>query len=233
MISPKISRLLDYLPDGLVRYASEKVVNIIIKKYVDLKVEGLENLNNIKKPVIFVCNHLSNSDALILDKVLKNHDVTYVAGVKLTQNATTNIGVKLVKTTTLKPNSADKEGLTRIIHILKEKNNILIFPEGTRSRTKNMIQAKKGLLLIAKITKAPIIPIGICGTEKFMPINDSGDMAAEHFYPSKVVVKIGKQMEVPAKNEGEEKLAYEERALSTVMKAVAELIPESYRGVYK
>lgn len=233
MISPKISKLLDYLPQGLVNAVARKIVNNIISKYVDLKVQGLENIKDIKKPVIFVCNHLSNSDALILEKLLKNQDITYVAGIKLSQNPTTNIGIKLVKTITLKPNTADKEGLTKIINTVKAGNNILIFPEGTRSRTGSMIEAKKGLLLIAKVTKAPIIPIGIYGTEKFMPINQTGDMAAESFHYAEVGVKIGKQMMIPNKNEGEEKLAYEERALSTVMKAIAELIPESYRGVYK
>lgn len=233
MISPKITKLLNYLPEGLVNVVSRKIVNIIIKRYTTLEIKGIENLNNIKKPVIFICNHLSNSDALILDKVLKDQDVTYVAGIKLTQNSTTNIGVRLVKTTVLKPNTADKDGLTKIINIVKKGGNILLFPEGTRSRSGNMIEAKKGLLLIAKVTKAPIIPIGIYGTEKFLPINDTGDMAAESFHHAKIGVTIGKQMTLEAKEEGEDKASYENRALTTLMKGISNLIPESYRGVYK
>lgn len=233
MISPKLAKIIDYLPDKFVNFAAGKIVNYIIKKYANIDFKGEENLNNIKKPVIFICNHLSNSDALILDKILKDQDVTYVAGVKLSQNATTNLGVRLVKTTSLKPNTADKEGLTKIINIIKSGNNVLIFPEGTRSRTGSMIEAKKGLLLIAKITGVPIVPIGIWGTEKFMPINDSGDMAAESFHHAHIGVRIGKQLNVPKKEQGEEKPAYEERALTTLMKAIAELIPEEYRGVYK
>ncbi|MFL0268484.1 lysophospholipid acyltransferase family protein [Candidatus Clostridium radicumherbarum] len=233
MISPKITKLLDYLPEGLVNVVSRKIVNIIIKKYTTLEIKGLENLNNIKKPVIFICNHLSNSDALILDKILKDHDVTYVAGIKLTQNSTTNIGVRLVKTTVLKPNSADKDGLTKIINIVKMGGNILLFPEGTRSRSGSMIEAKKGLLLIARVTKAPIIPIGIYGTEKFLPINDIGDMAAESFHHAKIGLTIGKQMTLEEREEGEDKASYENRALTTLMQGISTLIPESYRGVYK
>lgn len=233
MISPKIAKLLDYLPEGLVNVIAKKIVNNIIKKYTSIEVKGLENLKNIKKPVIFICNHLSNSDALILDKVLKAQDITYVAGIKLTQNSTTNIGVKLIKTTVLKPNSADKEGLTKIINIVKAGSNIALFPEGTRSRTGAMIEAKKGLLLIAKVTKAPIIPIGIYGTEIFLPINDSGNMAAESFHHSKIGVTIGKQTELPEKEQDEDKVAYEKRALTTLMKEISKLVPESYRGVYK
>ncbi|MFL0246537.1 lysophospholipid acyltransferase family protein [Candidatus Clostridium stratigraminis] len=233
MISPKITKLLDYLPEGLVNVVSKTIVNIIIKRYTTIETKGIENLNNIKKPVIFISNHLSNSDALILDKVLKDQDVTYVAGIKLTQNSTTNIGVRLVKTTVLKPNSADKDGLTKIINIVKKGGSILLFPEGTRSRSGSMIEAKKGLLLIARVTKVPIIPIGIYGTEKFLPINDSGDMAAESFHHAKIGVTIGEQMTIEEKEEGEDKASYEKRALTTLMQGISTLIPESYRGVYK
>lgn len=233
MISPKLAKLIQYLPDGLVNYMSKKVIDIIIKKYANLKIEGIENLNDIKKPVIFICNHLSNSDALILNKVLKDQDVTFVAGIKLTENPTTNIGVRIIKTTVLKPNTADKEGLTKIINIVKGGNNILIFPEGTRSRTGSMIEGKKGLLLIARVTGAPIVPIGIYGTEKFLPINDSGNMASESFQYSDIGVKIGKQISIPQKEKNENKTDYETRSLTTLMKAIAGLIPESYRGIYK
>lgn len=233
MISPKVAKLLDYLPEKLVKMVSRKIVDYIIKKYTTIELNGVENLENIKKPVIFICNHLSNSDALILDTVLRDQDVTYVAGIKLTQNPTTKIGTRLVKTTIVKPNSADKEGLTKVIKIVKEGGSIVIFPEGTRSRTGSMIEAKKGLLLIARVTGAPIIPIGIQGTEKFMPINEEGDMAAESFNYSKVGINIGSEIHMPDREQGEDKAIYEERALSTLMKEVAKLIPESYRGVYK
>jgi 1-acyl-sn-glycerol-3-phosphate acyltransferase len=233
VISPKIAKITDYLPDKIVNFAARKFVDYMIKKHANIDLKGKENLNNIKKPVIFICNHLSNSDALILDKVLKDQDITYVAGVKLSQNATTNLGVRIVKTTPLKPNTADKEGLTRIINLIKSGNNILIFPEGTRSRTASMIGAKKGLLLIAKITNVPIIPIGIWGTEKFLPINDTGNMDKESFKDANIGVRIGKPISIPKREQGEGKQDYEKRALTTLMKAIAELIPEEYRGVYK
>nr|WP_284703581.1 lysophospholipid acyltransferase family protein [Clostridium swellfunianum] len=233
VISPKIAKLIQYLPDTFVDFIARKVVDHIIKKYVDLDIKGQENIIGLKKPVIFICNHLSNSDGLILDRLLREQDVTYVAGIKLTQNATTNFGVRLLKTTVVKPNTADKEGLTKVINILKGGNNILIFPEGTRSRTGSMIEAKKGILLIAKLTKATIVPLGIWGTEKFMPISKEGDMAAETFYHAKVGLRVGKPMELPIKENGEDRHAYDERAIITLMKAIAELIPEEYRGIYR
>ena len=71
-----------------------------------------------------------------------------------------------------------------------------MFPEGTRSRTASMIEAKKGVLLIARLTKAKIVPFGLIGTEKLMPINDT-DMGAEHFEYAKVDVVFGKPITSP------------------------------------
>ena len=108
----------------------------------------------------------------------------------------------------------------------------MMFPEGTRSRTGEMIEAKKGLLLIAKLAKATIVPMAITGSEVFMPINDS-DMGGETFNPSNVTVKIGKAIQVPAKEKEEDKNRYNDRAMFEIMRSVAELLPENYRGVYK
>lgn len=232
MLSPKITRLTKLLPQPLVSYFVKKLADNLIDKHANITIEGKENLNTVKYPVIFICNHLSNSDGLVLSKILKEQDPTFVAGVKLSNNATTNLGINIVKTTPIIPNAPDKEGISKILQLLKGGENIFIFPEGTRSRTGSMIEAKKGILLIAKLAKVPIIPIGISGTEKLLPIDPNGDMAKEKFGNAEVCINIGKEFSVPMKEEGEDKVMYEQRALNTIMKKIAELLPEKYRGIY-
>lgn len=107
----------------------------------------------------------------------------------------------------------------------------MIFPEGTRSRERKMLEAKKGLLLVAKLSKARIAPIGMWGTENFLPINDK-DMEHEEFCRARVDVRFGEPISFPARQEGEDKKEYEKRAMDEIMKSVAVLIPESYRGYY-
>lgn len=233
MISSKMAKLISYMPKGLVNYISKKLVDKYIDKYADIYVTGEENLRNIKKPVIFICNHLSNSDGLILNRILKEQDVTFVAGVKLSNDPVTNIGINIVKTITIKPNSADKEAITKVVSTIKEGNNVVIFPEGTRSRVGSMIEAKKGILLIARLTKASIIPIGMWGTEKLLPINKNGNMSGEKFNHAKVTVTIGKPVSLPEKLKDEDRHAYDDRSLNVLMKHISVLLPEEYRGVYK
>ncbi|EET84683.1 phospholipid/glycerol acyltransferase, partial [Clostridium carboxidivorans P7] len=164
-------------------------------------------------------------------KFLKEEDITFVAGIKLSKNPLTNLGMSMTKTIPIKPNTADKDSISKIVKTLKAGNNVLIFPEGTRSRTSTLIEAKRGVFLVQKLSKASIIPLGIHGTEKLLPIQK--DMGSEKFNYAKVTLNIGKKIEVPEKMENEDKHAYEERSVSFMMKKIAELLPESYRGVYR
>lgn len=233
MISNTMAKIISILPDAFVKLISKKVVNGYLNKYANIIIEGSELLNVIKTPTIFVCNHLSNSDGLVLAKALKVIDPTFVAGVKLSNNAVTSIGSNVIKTTSIKPNSADREGLKRAVELVKQGESLLIFPEGTRSRAGSLIEAKKGILLIAKMTRAPIVPIGLYGTEKLLPIDIDGNMSSEEFNYADVHIRIGEQFDLPKKESYQERKEYEEFALTYIMTQVARLLPEHHRGVYK
>jgi 1-acyl-sn-glycerol-3-phosphate acyltransferase len=231
MISPWMAKLIGCLPQGLVRYISKKVLNGYLNKYATIEVKGIEHLNEVKRPIVFICNHLSNSDALVLSDVFKKENLTFVAGMKLNNDCLTKLGMSMTKTIVIKPNSADKGAISNIVKAIKSGENMLIFPEGTRSRTSTMNKGKKGIVLIQKLSKGRIVPIGIWGTEKLLPINDKG-MALESFHPAKVTVNIGKELHVPGRNKDEEKHEYEDRVIDFFMYEIAKLLPEKYRGVY-
>jgi len=232
MISPGMSRLIGMLPDSLIKFLANKILYGYVKKYAKIKVNGMENLKGVKKPMLFICNHLSNSDALVLNKTFKEQDLAFVAGVKLNANVLTNLGMHITKTINIKPNAADKDAISHTVKYLKEGNNVLIFPEGTRSRDGKMNEAKKGIVLIQRLSKATVIPVGLSGTEKLLPINDN-DMALEDFRYADVTVNVGKPTEIPPKGKAEDRREYDDRVLNIMMKSIARLLPESYRGVYK
>lgn len=232
MISPTMVKIISHLPKGLVTSVSKKILNGYLKKYANIEVKGLENLKDVKKPILFICNHLSNSDALVINHILKDQDITYVAGIKLSHNPLTNLGISMTKTITIKPNTADKDSISNIIKTLRSGNNILIFPEGTRSRVGSMIEGKKGVVLIQKLSKATVIPMSISGTEKLLPISEEG-MEKEKFQYADVKITIGKALDIPKREDGEEKHHYEDRVLNYMMENIAVLLPKEYQGVYK
>lgn len=232
MISPILVKIIARLPKGVLRYLSKKILNGYVNKYANIEISGKGKLPGFPNPTLFICNHLSNSDALVLNKVLREKNLTFVAGVKLSSNPLTSLGVNITKTIPIKPNTADKDAISKIIKTLKEGNNVLIFPEGTRSRVGSLIEAKKGVLLIAKLSKANIVPVAITGTENLLPI-DNSDMGAEKFHNADITVTIGDKIEIPEKELNEERHSYENRCVSYLMKQIANLLPYEYRGVYK
>ncbi len=220
------------IPDKLTRNIVSFSINRYINKYANLKIINEDKLKKIPSPVIFICNHLSNADGLILNKVLKDLDVTFIMGVKLTRDPMTNLGTRIVKTIQITPSSPDKSAISNLVNHVKNGNNILIFPEGTRSRDGKMIRAKKGIYLISRLCKVPIVPISIYGSEKFMPIDKEGNMNNETFNYADVVVTIGDTIITPVKEKNETKEEYEERFINTLMNGISSMLPEEYRGVY-
>ena len=234
MLSPIAIAIIKRLPEGLVIKVGQKIAANYIKKYASIKVTGIEKIDNVKKPRIFVCNHLSNSDGLVLSKILKEKsDPYFVAGVKLSADPITQLGVKIVKNIPIKPSSADKEAITNVVKALKGGDDVLIFPEGTRSRTGGLIEGKKGILLFARMAKAEIIPIGMSGTDKLLPVSKEGDMGAEKWQPAEVVVNIGEKIEFPKKEKDEDRHEYDDKCMELLMRSIANLLPEEYRGIYK
>lgn len=232
MISKTTVKLINIMPKPVLSAAAKFIVSRYIAKYANITVVNKERINQINGPAIFISNHLSNSDGLVLNKLLKDRDIWFIAGVKLAKNDLTNLGLEVVRTIPINPDSADKTAISTIIKALKSGKSICIFPEGTRSRTGSMIRGKKGILLVAKLSKVPIVPIGLEGTEMLLPINDS-DMGGEAFNHADVKITIGESFYIPDRDKGEEKDSYEERALYFTMRKIAELLPDKYQGVYK
>lgn len=232
MLNPIIKKLINWLPSSVMKPVSKFIINTYLNKYANIIIENGDELNKTNGPVIIVGNHLSNSDGLVLNKVLKNIDPYFLAGVKLNKNPASRIGIEAIKVIPIHPNTPDIEAIRTCVEKVKSGSSIFMFPEGTRSRTAELMEGKKGVILIARKCGIPIIPIGMAGTEKLLPINDN-DMGDEIFQKADVHVNIGKAFYLPEREKGEDKEAYNEKCINTIMKNIAVLIPSEYRGIYK
>jgi 1-acyl-sn-glycerol-3-phosphate acyltransferase len=222
--------LLSLLPARPRRAAVRKLMDTVWDVRTTLEVSGRENLPD--EPCLFICNHLSNADGFTLDRALRPRKVYFLAGIKLQGTVMTRLGTEAVDTIFIRPNSADIEPLKRAVETLKAGHPVLIFPEGGRSRTGALIQAKKGASLIARRAGVPVVPVALTGTEKFMPIDDQ-DMGREHVGRAHLTVRFGppfRMDELEAETAGAEDAR--QALTDAMMRRVAGLLPPEYRGVY-
>lgn len=81
--------------------------------------------------------------------------------------------------------SADREALKRCIALLDGGEPLVLFPEGERKSGPIVQPLFEGAAYIAAKTGAPIIPVGIGGSERAMP------KGAKFIYPRKLHVVVG------------------------------------------
>ena len=72
---------------------------------------------------------------------------------------------------------------------LREGNSFLIFPEGTRSRTDELLPFKKGGFVMAIQAGAPVVPVAIDGGRAAMR------KGSRLVWPAKVTVDVGEPIE--------------------------------------
>lgn len=225
-----LAPIINILPESIIRYIGSKASEFILNKYAKIEVTGQEILlERISKPTIFIANHLSNVDGIVLNKILQKNNVTFMAGKKLNTNPLTSLFLRVIKHITVSPNSADKYAIKKALSILNAGGSILIFPEGTRSRSGSMIKGKKGFLLLARLSKADIVPIAIEGTELLLPI-DRNDMGKEILQHSTVRVKIGQPFQIETNHNCDNR---DEECVYMAMRKIAQMLKPEYQGVYK
>lgn len=79
--------------------------------------------------------------------------------------------------------------IERAAAALREGNSFLIFPEGTRSRTGELLPFKKGGFIMALQGQAPIVPVAISGTRDAMK---KGSLVIR---PVRVTVRFGQPID--------------------------------------
>jgi 1-acyl-sn-glycerol-3-phosphate acyltransferase len=136
---------------------------------VRVKVSGLENVPR-DRPVIFAANHQGMSDILIALGFLP---VRFRFAIKKELFKVPLFGCYLRKAGYF---SIDRKmvlsayrTVDKIIEIIKEGESVLLFPEGTRTKTGEVGRLKRGSLLAALKSRAPIVPVAISGSYNILP----------------------------------------------------------------
>jgi 1-acyl-sn-glycerol-3-phosphate acyltransferase len=211
----------------LLYLASNIAQRLTLWLFSDYKVEGKENVPPMG-PLLVVSNHMSNMDPPLLGVSLPRRtwflakdNMFRGRGRRLRHWFLTSYGGF-----PLNREGTDIRAYRWALRKLEQDGALVVFPEGTRSKTGSMGKGLSGVVRLALKTQAPLIPVAITGTERL------GSWARVFNPTGTIRVKIGTVFSLPSV---EGKLSPEvlDSLTETVMRRVAALLPESYRGVYR
>jgi 1-acyl-sn-glycerol-3-phosphate acyltransferase len=151
---------------------------------IKYRVAGYEHVPS--RAVVFCSNHESNVDPPVLFKALHRRlRILYKAELRRFPL----MGIIFDVGGFVAVERADRErSLTAISHgadSLKAGNSFLIFPEGTRSRTGQLLPFKKGGFIMAIEAQVPIVPVAVHGGR------DAMRKGSAFVRPVTVTVRIG------------------------------------------
>jgi len=144
-------------------------INELMRLYdITINIEGKENIPD-EDGFVFISNHQGYADIIVLLKVMEGRQVGFIAKETLQKVPYFGKWISAIRGVYIKRGDA-REALKSIqagVNHIKEGFNLVIFPEGTRSRSPEMGEFKPGSFKLATKAKVPVVPVAINGTRHF------------------------------------------------------------------
>ncbi|BCT76133.1 1-acyl-sn-glycerol-3-phosphate acyltransferase [Sinomonas cyclohexanicum] len=148
-------------------------------------VTGLDNVPE-NGPFIVASNHLSFLDSVIIQALMPRRVAFFAKAEYFTGKG---VKGKLMKAffegvgsipVERGEQAASVAALKTLLDVLDQGEAIGIYPEGTRSRDGLLYRGRTGVGWLALTTGAPVVPVGLIGTEELQPADTNG-IRPRHF----------------------------------------------------
>lgn len=200
------------------------IVRSIMKLIADIEVHGADTVPDGN--LIGAANHLGRLDTAAMLCVIDREDLIMPVAEKYKYHPLYGAIGRAANAIWLNRFEADFSALREILARMEKGGLLVIAPEGTRSKTEAMQEAKPGVAFLAGRSGYPVIPVAVTGTEDRVVLEN-----LKRFRRSKIVVRVGEpfKIEIP-KGRGREQALRE--ATDEIMCRIGTMLPEKYRGFY-
>jgi cytidylate kinase len=200
------------------------ILSGLLRLFTRYEVSGQENFP-AGGPLLVVFNHIAHLDGLL---VVANMpwEVEAITLSDLYDVPVTGHLLRLYGTIPVHRDAYDREVLRLALGVLAEGKVLALAPEARISPSCTMERGRRGAAYLALRSGAPVLPIGLTGTETVL--TDLPRLRRPH-----LTVNIGAPFHLQGPlARGAERRAQLEAGRDEIMRRIAALLPEKYRGVY-
>ncbi len=144
----------------ILRYIGKLIVYLLFFP----RIIGKKN-RKIKGRAIVISNHISNWDPLLIAVIIKRQ-IFWMGKAELFKNKFAKLFLDAVKAFPVKRGEGDLAAIRHAFRVLRDGKLFGIFPEGTRSKSKELSRFEPGTAMIALKNDAPVLPVYIKGDYK-------------------------------------------------------------------
>jgi 1-acyl-sn-glycerol-3-phosphate acyltransferase len=185
------------------------------------RVEGLAQLPPREQGgMIIAMNHISWVDTLAIGALLPfSYRLSWFAKSELFANPVVAWWFRQMNAIPVRRGKRDLQAMDAVVAAVKAGAVMLIFPEGTRSRTGVLQEGRGGALRLAMQAGVPIVPLAINGTQ-------------HGFGRKPVLLRIGEPYVVAPTPNGKVPPEQMEQLTNELMHRIASMLPLEQRGPY-
>jgi 1-acyl-sn-glycerol-3-phosphate acyltransferase len=175
-------------------------------------------------PFILAINHINFLEVPLVYSFLYPRRVIGMAKRETWDNPVLGALGDLWEAIPLERGKSDVSALHAAVKVLDKGGIVVIAPEGTRSVSGALRRGHPGIVTIASISGAPVIPLAHWGGERFWK-------NLKAFRRTGIKARIGEPFIIKADANGLTHAARQDLA-DQVMNRISALMPEKYRGAY-
>jgi 1-acyl-sn-glycerol-3-phosphate acyltransferase len=201
------------------------LIRLVFRTLTRYQMSGLENVPK-SGAFVLASNHLGLADSLIVFTGLNRWDLFLPMAEKWGEVPFLRWLGKYLNFLFVDRFNPDLPALRKMIRLMQAGHIMVITPEGTRSRTGGLIEAKPGVSYLAAKMGYPVIPVALTGSDDK---NVFGNL--KRFHRPRITATAGKPFSLPPLPD-KDRDEFLKQSTDEIMCRIAALLPAENRGVY-
>jgi len=173
---------------------ARRTVELLVRLWFRPRIVGRDNVPDAG-PVVLAPVHRSFAD-FVFTAVLTDRKLFFMAKDSLWDSRLLTRILPAVGVFPVHREAADREAMARAREVLGQGQVLVMFPEGTRQQGPEVQPLLDGVAFLAARSGAPMVPIGIGGSDRSMP---KGSKVPR---PIRIDLVVGEPVPPPARGEG-------------------------------